>query len=196
MNRALLIVDVQKDFSEGGSLPIFGAYDVAGGITNLIKTGAYDFYYTSRDWHNPDETNSGHFSDTPDFVNSWPVHCVANTEGAEYNNWLDLSTVPYTEFRKGQGIASYSALEGRTVGDTNLIQTINKDKVSYVDVCGLAFDFCVRASAIDLMLQYYTYAPVTRVLTNLTASVSRITEMKAAIELNAAGVALVEAEGV
>src|SRR5690606_22254312 len=87
MSRALLIVDVQNDFTEGGALAVAGGDAAASGISDLLaaQAGDYAVIIASRDWHDADSDNGGHFSTAPDYTDSWPVHCVADTEGAAYD---------------------------------------------------------------------------------------------------------------
>ncbi|MEY4078973.1 MAG: hypothetical protein RIS80_742, partial [Actinomycetota bacterium] len=118
MTRALFIIDVQNDFCEGGSLAVVGGAAVAAGITAYLEDhrNDYDFVIASRDWHDGDSDNGGHFATppaTPDFVESWPVHCVAGTTGAEYHSNLDVGFID-VHIEKGQGKPSYSIFEGTT----------------------------------------------------------------------------------
>src|SRR6188472_1422396 len=109
MTRALFIVDVQNDFTEGGALGVEGGAAVAAGISEYLAhhPDRYDVVFASRDWHNGDNDNGGHFSTDPDFVDSWPPHCVAGTAGAEYHPALDQSAID-VHVRKGQGRPAYS----------------------------------------------------------------------------------------
>ena len=114
MAKALLIVDVQNDFTEGGALGVTGGDAVAEGISSYLAAhaGDYDAVVASRDWHDADNDNGGHFSESPDFVDSWPVHCVADTEGAAFDPLLDTAAITH-EVRKGQGkpdSASFSTI--------------------------------------------------------------------------------------
>src|SRR3569623_1224877 len=107
MGTALFIVDVQNDFTEGGALGVPGGAAVAGGITSHLREHARDYalVVASRDWHDADNDNGGHFATdaAPDFVNSWPRHCVAGTPGAEYHPALDTSSVD-VHILNGQGV--------------------------------------------------------------------------------------------
>src|SRR4051794_11761299 len=117
MARALFIVDVQNDFTEGGALGVEGGAAVAAGITEYLRQSpdAYDEVIASRDWHHGTDDNGGHFATTepPDFVVTWPRHCVAGTPGAEYHPALDTSLID-VHVRKGQGFPAYSIFEGTT----------------------------------------------------------------------------------
>ena len=80
MTRALIIVDVQRDFTEGGSLAVAGGAAVAADISRALATGTWDHVVATQDSHIDPGT---HFHETPDFVESWPAHCVAGTSGAD-----------------------------------------------------------------------------------------------------------------
>jgi nicotinamidase/pyrazinamidase len=144
---ALIIVDVQRDFCEGGSLAVAGGEAVAAGITDLLEAGgdAYDLIVATRDWH---VDPGSHFSDHPDFVNSWPVHCVAGTEGAAWHGDLHLPdrTVVVS---KGEHDAAYSGFEGRDHDGRGLAQVLEAGDVDRVDICGIATSYCVKATALD-----------------------------------------------
>jgi nicotinamidase/pyrazinamidase len=150
MTRALVIVDVQNDFTEGGALGVEGGTATAARITTFLRRHAsdYDLIVASRDWHSPDGDNGGHFSATPDFVDSWPVHCVAGTIGAEYHPDLDTEPID-VHVRKGTGEPAYSAFEGRTEDGRDLVDVLADARVHAIDVVGIATDHCVRATALD-----------------------------------------------
>ena len=110
MSRALIIVDVQNDFWEGGSLAVEGGADLAAEISEYVDAhhGPFDHIVATQDWH----IDPGpHFSADPDFVDSWPRHCVAGTRGAELHPDLDTEYIQ-AYFRKGQYTAAYSGFEG------------------------------------------------------------------------------------
>jgi nicotinamidase/pyrazinamidase len=161
MTRALLIVDVQNDFTEHGALAVQGGDAVAAGITDYLRAhpDRYDVVIASRDWHDDPggsaadgtaKDNGGHFAldAEPDYVDTWPVHCVAGTEGAQYDPALDTSLID-VHVLKGQGVPAYSMFEGVTEGGDELTTLLDKLEVDDVDVVGLATDYCVRASALD-----------------------------------------------
>lgn len=188
MSIALLIVDVQNDFTEGGALAVAGGDEVARRITDFLHghAGDYDFVIASRDWHDGDNDNGGHFSATPDFVDSWPPHCVAGTPGADYDPGLDTSFIDIP-VRKGQGKPAYSAFEG-TVGDgRSLGEVVDELEIESLDVVGIATDFCVRQSALDAL----TAGMSVRVLTNMVAGVARASSAEALVELERSGAVLV-----
>ncbi|WP_210603346.1 isochorismatase family protein [Brevibacterium oceani] len=184
MVKALLIVDVQNDFTEGGALGVTGGDRVAEGITRHLAAhaGDYDAVIASRDWHDPDSDNGGHFSDTPDFVDNWPVHCVAGTPGAEYDPLLDTAPITH-HVRKGQGRPDYSAFQGTTETGSSLGELLHDLTVTEVDVVGIATDHCVRASALDAL----DSGVKVRVLTDLVAGVGVDSSTAALAEIEAAG---------
>jgi len=151
--RALLIVDVQNDFCEGGSLAVAGGAAVASKITDYLKmkSGDYSLIVASRDWHDANSSNEGHFAidgAEPDFVETWPAHCVAGTEGAEYHPNLETDFIQ-VHVKKGMGRPSYSAFEGFAADGRSLLQVLVDTEVTDLDVVGIATDYCVLASALD-----------------------------------------------
>jgi len=152
MARALLITDIQNDFTEGGALAVDGGAALAERITAFLRRHAdeYDLVVASRDWHDGTGDNGGHFAgpDGPDFRTTWPAHCVAETSGAEYHPALDLSFVD-VHVRKGHGEPAYSAFEGTTETGADLVDVFFDRDVHAVDIVGIATDHCVRASALD-----------------------------------------------
>ncbi|SHK91976.1 isochorismatase family protein [Actinacidiphila paucisporea] len=191
MHRALIVVDVQNDFCEGGSLAVAGGADVAAAVTDLIgeAAGSYRHVVATRDHHvDPGD----HFSAEPDFVTSWPVHCVAGTEGVGFHpNFAPAvaSGAVDAVFDKGAYAAAYSGFEGRDENGADLAGWLRERDVSEVDVVGIATDHCVRATALDAAREGFT----TRVLVALTAGVAEETTEKALAELRTAGVGLVQA---
>jgi len=191
MGRALIVVDVQNDFCEGGSLPVAGGAQVAHDIAELLhartqgRPGAarYDRVVATKDHHiDPGE----HFGHPPDFVDSWPVHCVADTDGEAFHPNLDPE--PFDQiFRKGEHAAAYSGFEGHAEDGTGLAAWLRAHRITEVDVCGLATDHCVRATALDAQREGFT----TRVLTRLSAGVAAESTERALAEMRAAGVAVV-----
>ena len=185
--RALFIVDVQNDFTEGGALGVEGGAAVAAGITRYLAQHPhrYDQVFASRDWHDADNDNGGHFAttDAPDFVTTWPVHCVAGTTGADYHPALDTSAVT-VGVRKGQGCPAYSIFEGVTDDGEPLPQRLNELGVTEIDVVGIATDYCVLASALDAV----STGRVVRVLDDLVAGVAPASTTLALTRLEAAGV--------
>ncbi|WP_434810052.1 isochorismatase family protein [Microbacterium sp. bgisy189] len=190
MTRALFIVDVQNDFTEGGALGVDGGDAVAEAITAHLAAHAseYAIIVASRDWHDADGDNGGHFAaGEPDFVDTWPVHCVAGTPGAEYDPGLDVSAVTH-HVKKGQGIPAYSLFEGTTDAGESVADLLTAHGVVDVDVTGIATDYCVRASALDAI----EHGRRVRVLTSLVAGVAPASSEAALAELAHAGAELVE----
>lgn len=190
MARALIVVDVQNDFCEGGSLAVAGGARVAADIGELLhrwsshEAGApsYDVVVATKDHHiDPGD----HWSLKPDFAQSWPVHCKVGTEGAGFHPNLDPQ--PFDEvFYKGEHQAAYSGFEGRTSSGEPLADWLRARAVSQVDVCGIATDHCVRATALDSAEEGFE----TRVLTALCAGVAEDTTAAALTEMTGAGVEL------
>lgn len=181
MSRALVIVDVQLDFCEGGSLAVAGGAAVAARINAV--TGGYDVVVATRDYH----LDPGlHFSDQPDYVDSWPVHCVVGTRGAAFHPALDVAPIQAV-FTKGEYAAAYSGFEGAEPGGAGLADWLRARKVTEVEVVGIATDHCVRATALDAARTGFG----TSVRTELTAGVTPETTAAALDELRAAGVRVV-----
>ncbi|CDK01435.1 Isochorismatase hydrolase [Microbacterium sp. C448] len=187
MTKALFIVDVQNDFTEGGALGVDGGDAVAAKITEYLDAYGddYDLIVASRDWHDPHNDNGGHFHTEPDYIETWPVHCVSGTEGAEYDPEFDTSRVTH-HVKKGQGIPAYSLYEGTTDDGSRVAELIESHGVTEVDVAGLATDYCVRASALDAI----AHGRRVRILTDLVAGVAQETSAAALTELERAGAEL------
>ncbi|MFE7592622.1 isochorismatase family protein [Kitasatospora sp. NPDC057512] len=191
MHRALIVVDVQNDFCEGGSLAVAGGAEVAAAITDLIAEASpgYQHILATRDHHiDPGD----HFSAEPDYVDSWPPHCVAGTEGVGFHpNFAPavISGAVEAVFDKGAHSAAYSGFEGLDENNRGPVEWLRERQVDEVDVVGIATDHCVRATALDAARAGFT----TRVLLDLTAGVSPETTAAALTELRAAGVELVGA---
>jgi nicotinamidase/pyrazinamidase len=177
--RALVIVDVQNDFCEGGSLAVAGGGEVARAISQYLDSGGYDHVVASRDFHiDPGR----HFSAHPDFVDSWPPHCVVGTGGADFHPDLDTSHIQ-TVFSKGAHEAAYSAFEGADEAGTPLAAWLRERGVDELDVVGIATDYCVRATTISAAQEGFR----TRVLLGLTAGVDPTTTAESIDAMRAAG---------
>jgi nicotinamidase/pyrazinamidase len=191
MKRALIVVDVQNDFCEGGSLAVEGGAAVAHNISDLLhhwtrqdpKAPDYDVAVATLDHHiDPGD----HFSDDPDFQHSWPRHCVVGTDGVAFHPNLDPQ--PFDAiFRKGEHEAAYSGFEGKDSNGTLLADWLRKREITHVDVCGLATDYCVRATTLDAVREGFDV----RVLTDLCAGVAPESTKAAIAELRGAGAQLV-----
>jgi nicotinamidase/pyrazinamidase len=182
--RALIVVDVQNDFCEGGSLAVSGGSAVARMINGLLAgEHGYARVVATKDYHiDPGD----HFSDNPNFVSSWPPHCRVGTSGAEFHPDLDTSAIEAV-FRKGQYSAAYSGFEGACERGVPLFDWLRNHGVDEVDVAGLTTDYCVHDTATDAARAGLK----TRVLVDLTAGVSPESTAKALDDLRASGVELV-----
>lgn len=184
MSRALFIIDVQNDFTEGGALGVEGGAAVAAGISGLLKEhpDRYDVVFASRDWHAADNDNGGHFHAQPDYVDTWPAHCVAGTPGADYHPALATDAID-VHVRKGQGKPAYSIFEGTTDDGATVARKLDELGVTDIDIAGIATDYCVRASALDAIGE----GRRVRVLTDLVAGVAPASSAAALEEIAAAG---------
>jgi nicotinamidase/pyrazinamidase len=180
--RALIIVDVQNDFCEGGSLAVAGGAAVAREISRLLASpdNGYAHVVATQDYH---VDPGSHFSAHPDYAQSWPPHCVAGTDGARFHPNLDTGSVAAV-FRKGAHAAAYSGFEGVDAAGTPLGDWLRRHDVDQVDVIGIATDYCVRATAADAAAAGLR----TRVLLALTAGVDPASTAEAIAALRAAGV--------
>ena len=184
MGRALIIVDVQNDFCEGGSLAVGGGADVAAAISRTLveRGGHWDHIVATKDYH---VDPGAHFDLRPDFVTSWPEHCVVGTIGAEFHPNLATEQIEAV-FHKGERTAAYSGFDGATDGGMLLAGWLRRHGVDIVDVVGIATDHCVRATALDAAREGFA----TTVLLELTAGVARATTDSALEQLTGAGVTL------
>jgi nicotinamidase/pyrazinamidase len=182
--RALIIVDVQNDFCEGGSLPVTGGAGVAAGVSRALADPGrhWDHVVATKDFHiDP----GAHFSESPDYVDSWPAHCVVGTSGADFHPELETERVEAV-FTKGAHEAAYSGFEGKA-GSIGLAAWLRMHDVGDVDVVGIATDHCVRATALDAVREGFH----TTVLLDLTAGVARSTVDTALTQLRDAGADLI-----
>ena len=188
MTRALIVVDVQNDFCEGGSLPVTGGGQVARDVDALLKqwvaggpeAPGWDHVVATKDHHvDPGD----HWSSDPDFATSWPVHCEVGTDGEQFHP--DLDPTPFEAvFLKGRHEAAYSGFEGHDDDGATLADWLRRRGVTDVDVCGLATDHCVRATALDAVAAGFD----TRLLSRLCAGVAPETTTAALSDLEAHGV--------
>jgi nicotinamidase/pyrazinamidase len=180
---ALVVVDVQNDFCEGGSLAVEGGAAVAAGIAQLVRrsSGRYRTVVFTRDWH----TDPGdHFAADPDFATSWPPHCVAGTPGAGFHPGLgDVVERHGVVVSKGQRAAAYSGFEGTTDDGTGLARLLRDAGVDRLDVCGIATDHCVRATVLDALAEGFAV----RVLLDRCSGVAPETTAAALDEMATAG---------
>ncbi len=182
--RALIIVDVQKDFCEGGALPVSGAHALARKINDyLAGDPGYHHIVATKDFH-IDPGN--HFADDPDHYLSWPPHCRAGSTGAEFAPGLDTAPIEAV-FRKGAYAAAYSGFEGVDENGKSLLDWLRQRQVDEVDVVGVATDYCVRHTAHDAARA----GLVTRVLLDLTAGLSAESTAQALHEMRTASIELI-----
>ncbi|GAB7004551.1 nicotinamidase [Nocardioides sp. AN3] len=188
MASALIVVDVQNDFCEGGSLPVAGGARVASDIATLLHArtaglpgaAAYDHIVATKDHH---ISPGGHFSREPDFRDSWPAHCVVGTDGEAFHPNLDPE--PFEAiFTKGEHAAAYSGFEGRSTDGSGLADWLRARRVTDVDVCGIATDYCVRATALDAVREGFAVT----LLAELSVGVAPESTAAAIEELMRAGV--------
>jgi nicotinamidase/pyrazinamidase len=181
--RALIVVDVQNDFCQGGSLAVAGGTAVARAVSErLAGEHGYAHVVATKDYH---VDPGSHFSDHPDYSTSWPPHCVAGTSGADFHPDLATGAIEAV-FRKGEHAAAYSGFEGADDAGTPLAAWLRDHGVDAVDVVGLATDYCVHATAADAVRVGFA----TRVLLDLTAGVALESTAKAIADLRAADVEL------
>jgi len=187
-HRALVVVDVQNDFVEGGSLAVTGGREVARRISAHLAAHRddYDLVVATRDWHTAGCTNGGHFAEPgtkPDFTRTWPVHCVAEQPGSDYAPELTAGRVD-VHVRKGMGEAAYSGFEGVAEDGRPLAAVLAEHGVVAVDVVGIATDYCVRATALDAVAAGFR----TRLLPGLHVGVAGATSRAALAEMAQRGV--------
>jgi nicotinamidase/pyrazinamidase len=184
MARALLVVDVQRDFCEGGSLAVSGGAAVASAISSYAAStsGRYELVVASRDWHDAGSDNGGHFGAPPDFVDTWPQHCIAGTAGADYHEALVLPAAT-VHVRKGQGRPAYSMFQAAADDGATMPDVLLRKAISEVDVVGIASDYCCLATALDSLQAGLRV----RVLTDLQAGVAPVSTAAAYAELDRLG---------
>ena len=185
MRNALLAIDLQNDFVQGGSLPVPGGSQVAAQIARHIRhfKTEYTLVVGTRDYH---EDPADHFSATPDFVNTWPPHCVIGTAGAGFfpavQNLVREKLIQVV-VSKGRHAAAYSGFEGYDPRGHLLVDVLKEARIDHIDICGIATDYCVRATALDARKNAFA----TRILVNLCVSVTEATGLQAIEEMRTAG---------
>ncbi|XGU20734.1 isochorismatase family protein [Rhodococcus sp. 3Y1] len=181
--KALIIVDVQNDFCEGGALAVEGGAAVAGAVNDFVNSHEYDAVVATRDFHiDP----GAHFSENPDFIDSWPVHCVVGTAGAEFHPAFDASVAGSAIFQ-GRLQRGLPGFEGAAEDGTTLEDWLRAHEITDVDVIGIATDHCVKATAVDAARAGFA----TTVLLPFTAGVSTATIESALVQMREAGVQLI-----
>ena len=187
MRNALLAVDLQVDFI-GGSLPVPDGLHVAAQVARHIRhfRTEYQLVVASRDYH---EDPEGHFSAQPDFQSSWPPHCVIGTPGAAFSPPIaNLVREKFIQVvvSKGRHAAAYSAFEGLDPRGHPLLDVLKEARIDHLDICGIATDYCVCASALDAR----KHGLPVRLLVNLCAAVTEPTGLKAIEAMIEAGCTL------
>ncbi|MDR2703411.1 MAG: isochorismatase family protein [Cellulomonadaceae bacterium] len=183
-NRALLIVDVQPTFCEGGELPVTGGNDTASAIARYVNDNRdkYGTIVTTQDWH---IAPGGHFAAEPDYVDTWPPHGLAGSVNAELHPAIEPLR-PNIRVRKGQRAPAYSGFEGKDSWGHPLDQLLEENHIKAVDVVGIAESHCVKATALDAKRLGYE----TRVFTDLTVPVTEDQGVAARAEMADAGISL------
>lgn len=160
--KALLVVDVQNDFCEGGSLQVNGSGEIIKPINDLISSKDYDVVVLTADWH---PKNHKSFASNWDGKNVfdvvvlggsdqvlWPDHCIENTYGSEFHKDLNTKQDNICVFKKGLNteVDSYSGFyDNDHLTSTGLKEFLLDKNIDEVDVCGLATDYCVKYTALD-----------------------------------------------
>lgn len=183
---ALIVVDVQPTFCEGGALGVVGGNDVAQRIAEFVRQRRSDYglVVSTQDWHiEPGD----HFSDQPDFVDTWPPHGIAGTAEAELHPALsDLDAD--VAIRKGQYAAAYSGFDGADAEGRRLDEILAEAGIAHLDIVGIAESHCVLQTALDAI--NLPEPPTVRVFTDLTVPVSEDQGERARGLMREAGVLL------
>lgn len=184
--RALVLVDLQPTFCEGGELGVAGGNRVASAAADHLRHhhGDYDLVVTTQDWHiDP----GAHFSETPDFIDTWPPHGIAGTPNADLHAAVTAALGETggadVSILKGQYAAAYSGFDGADADGHTLAERLRAAGVTTVDVCGLAESHCVRATVLDARQAGF----VVRVLSDLTVPVSEESGHAARVAMTEAG---------
>lgn len=186
MRRALIIVDVQPDFCEGGALPVDGGHACAERIADFVSENSdeYELIVTTQDWHiDP----GAHFSENPDYVDTWPVHCVADTDGAELHEAIASLTTDVA-IKKGEYDGAYSGFQGKDPDGAPLVRVLRDAEIAAIDVVGLAESHCVKETALSGVREGFRV----RVFSDLTEPVSAELGVAARTEMDEAGVEQLE----
>lgn len=174
MTTALVVVDVQNDFCEDGSLPVTGGREIARKVYNLLSSPGiddrYDFKIATKDFH---VDPGGHWSPSPDFKNSWPVHCRAGSWGADFAKPLEYRLFDAV-FYKGRSEAAYSGFQGFHRKTLEPLQDwLRARDVHHLFVCGLATDYCVRETAVDGRVNGYDVTFISALSAGVAESTTR-----------------------
>jgi nicotinamidase/pyrazinamidase len=184
--RAIIVVDPQPDFFEGGALPVPGATRTAQEIAEYLRARGeeYALRIVTQDWH---QDPGDHWSESPDYVTTWPVHCAADSSGAQIHASLADQSWDVV-IRKGLHEGAYSGFEGRSENGSTLAEVLGTAGVKDVTVVGFATDHCVKATALDARALGLSVA----VALDLCAGVDPVTTRAAIDEMTEAGIAMVE----
>jgi nicotinamidase/pyrazinamidase len=191
MRQGLIVVDVQNDFCEGGSLAVEGGASVASDIGELLhhwsrkdpKAPPYEVAVATKDHHVDPGTHWAPRGEAPDYVDTWPVHCKVGTDGEAFHPNLDPQPFDAV-FLKGEHEAAFSGFQGRAADGTSLADWLKQHEIDSVDVCGIATDYCVRHTALDARRNGFEV----RLLTRLCAGVAPDSTARTVRELEDAGV--------
>lgn len=166
MKKALIVVDVQNDFCEGGALAVPESNDIIPYINELIKLNNYDEVILTQDWHPSNHksfaSNNGKkvgdsiiLNGVPQFM--WPDHCVEGTHGAEFHPELLTEKATFiVQKGKNPEIDSYSAFQDNNhFMKTGLDDYLKKNNIEMVEIVGLALDYCVRFTCMDSVANGY-----------------------------------------
>lgn len=187
---ALGVIDVENDFCEGGSLAVEGGAALAAGVNRWVRSDPrrWAARFATADRHSPGL--AGHFApdgDEPNYVDTWPAHCVAGTHGAELHANLLADTSESELFdvlvEKGQTTAAYSGFEGTTPDRDLLVDWLRSRAIDGVELVGIATDHCVRATALDALAAGFAV----RIVTDLCAGITPESTAAALQELAVAG---------
>jgi len=179
---ALIIVDMQNDFTHGGALPVEGAERIVP-LLNRAMMG-FGVVVLTRDWH---PANHCSFADPPTYQDGgWPMHCVQHSPGAEFYGGLHVpSDAIIVDKGDDPDQEAYSGFQG-----TQLAATLRQRGVERVFVGGVATDFCVRATALDARKQGFEVVLLEDACRGVApeASAAAIEEMRAAgVRIGGAG---------
>ena len=186
MTRALVLVDIQNDFCEGGSLAVEGGAEVARRAAELVLAERDDYavVVATADWHEDPGEHWAAEGTAPDFASSWPVHCAAGTDGAAFHPELEPALAHVDAvFRKGRREAAYSGFEGVSDDGAPLADWLRDRGITEIDVCGIATDYCVRATVLDGLREGFEVT----LLEDLVAGVAPESTERALQEMTEAG---------
>lgn len=197
MSKALIVVDLQNDFYEGGALAVSDASEINKKVNQLLNSSQYKVIIASQDWHPKDHLSFASNHNQPAFTPFsnesglgpvlWPDHCVQKTKGAAFNKNIETEKFNYI-IRKGvkTEVDSYSAFQDNDGTELGLAGLLNSLAVEEVDIVGLAFDYCVKYTALDSVKNNFK----TNIILEATKAVNPAENDKTLKELKKAGVNL------